>query len=74
MRLARCQHCGGGSTNGEALLGRGLVVEADHSGDLPLAVFFAPDVDEFGFAYVGGVAGVVEAVHADLDGAVIRSG
>src|SRR5580700_4432708 len=49
-----------------------LVVEADGAGDLPGAVFVVPEGDELRFADAFfGMAGVVEAVNADLDGAVV---
>src|ERR1700760_4255361 len=50
---------------------RGLVIEADGAGDLPGAVFVVPERDELCFADVLRIAEVVEAVDADLDGAVV---
>jgi hypothetical protein len=51
-----------------------VVVKADRAGDLPGAVLEAPENDEFCFAEVCRVAGMGEAVDADLDGAVIVHG
>ena len=48
-----------------------MVVVADDAGDLPGAVFPVPEHDGFGFAYVGFVVGVVEAVGGELDRAVV---
>src|ERR1700756_367985 len=54
---------------------RGMVIEADDAGYLPGAVFLVlPEGDEPGFSDVAGVAGVVEAVDADLYGSVIGNG
>src|ERR1700749_2030409 len=50
---------------------RGLVIEADGAGDLPSAVFVVPERDELCFAAVLRIAGVVKAVNADLDCAVV---
>ena len=52
------------------------MVVADYAGDLPGAVFVLPEMNELGFAnsFSLVVAGMVEAVHADFDGAVSLHG
>ena len=49
-----------------------VVIETNHPRDLPGAIFVLPEVDEAGFAHAFRVfmAGMVEAVDTDFDGAV----
>ena len=53
-----------------------MVIEADDAGDLPHSVLVLPEVDELGLADRGGflVSGMMEAVDADLDRAVVGNG
>src|SRR6478609_9122986 len=57
-------------------LGHVLVVEADNAGDLPDSVLVLPEMNELGLADRAGflVSGVMEAVDADLDRAVVGDG
>ena len=61
--------------NGSSLSQR-LVVEADDAGDLPHSVLVLPEMNELGLADGAGflVSGVMEAVDADLDRAVVGNG
>src|SRR5438552_3014159 len=52
------------------------MVEADNASDLPHSVLVLPEMNEFGLADGAGflVPGVMEAVDADLDRAVVGDG
>jgi len=65
--------CGASRPIGLLLLSR-MVIEADDTGDLPVAVFQLPEGHEFRLSYVAGLSGMMEAMDADLDGSVIGDG
>ena len=50
------------------------MVEADHAADLPCSIFVLPELDEFGFAYIALVIGMMEAMDAYLYRAVAGDG
>ena len=53
-----------------ALTPRSVVVKAD----LPTAIFVLPQRHELGFSHVTIISGVMEAMDADLHGAVVGDG